>query len=132
MNLSVPRVARRLRSRATRCKKKHRAHGEKLPKVGKILNAVFPEGLQIKGEHKFSEIVILVRILDKVLRGTNLRFKNGRQRVKNERVQDTLEDLGVLSFTWAELIENNAKKPSKRISLRKLKELKRHRSENKR
>lgn len=132
MNLSVPRVARRLRSRATRCKKKHRAHGEKLPKVGKILNAVFPEGLQIKGEHKFSEIVILVRIFDKVLRGTNLRFKNGRQGVKNERVQDTLDDLGVLSFTWAELIENNAKKPSKRISLRKLKELKRHRSENKR
>ncbi len=132
MNLSVPRVARRLRSRATRCKKKHRAQGEKLPKVVKILIAVCPEGLQIKGEHKFSEIVILVRILDKVLRGTNLRFKNGRQRVKNERVQDTLDDLGVLSFTWAELIENNAKKPSKRISLRKLKELKRHRIENKR
>lgn len=126
MNLTIPRVAQRLRSRATLFKKKNRARGEEHLKVGKILNAMLPEGLQIKGEHKFSEIVILVRMLDKVLRGTNLRFKNSRQRVKDERVQDTLDDLGVYSFMWADLIENNAKKPSKRKSLRKLKELHRH------
>lgn len=126
MNLTILRVARRLRSRATLFKKTNRAHGEEHLKVGKILNAMFPEGLQIKGEHKLSEIVMLVSMLNKVLRGTHLRFKNSRQRVKDERVQGTLDDLGVLSFMWAELIENNAKKPSKRKSRRKLKELYRH------
>ncbi len=126
MNLTIPRVTQRLRSTATRFKKKNRAHGEEYLKIGKILNAMFPEGLQIKGEHKFSEIVMLVSMLDKVLRGTNLRFKNSRQRVKDERVQGTLDDLGVLSFMWAELIENNKKNPSKKKSLRKLKELYRH------
>ncbi len=126
MNLTIPRVAQKLRSRATLFKKTNRACGEEHLKVGKILNAMFPEGVQIKGEHKFSEIVILVRMLDKMLKGTNLRFKNSRQRVKDERVQDILENLGVLSFMWADLIENNTKKPSKRKSLRKLKELHRH------
>jgi hypothetical protein len=126
MNLTTRRVARRLRSRATLFKKTNQAHGEEHLKVGKILNAMFPEGLQIKGEQKFSETVMLVSMLDKVLRGTNLRFKNSRQRIKDERVQDTLDDLGILSFMWAELIKNNAKKPSKRKSQRKLKELHRH------
>ncbi len=62
MNLTIPRVARRLRSRATLFTKKKRTNGDEHLKVGKILNAMFPEGLQIKGEHKFSEIAILVRM----------------------------------------------------------------------
>lgn len=123
MNLTIPRVAQRLRSRATLFKKKNRACGEEHLKVGKILNTMFPEGLQIGGEQKFGEIVLLVGMLEKVLRGTNWRFKNSRQRVKDERVQDALDDLGVYSFMWADLVEHNAKRPSKKKSLRKLKEL---------
>ena len=123
MNLTFPRVAQRLRSRATLFKHKNRDYGEAYLRVGVILNVMFPEGLLIKGEQKFSEIGLLVRMLDKMLKGTNLRFKNGRQAVKDGKSSDTLDDLGVYSFLWADLVEHNAKKPSKKKILRKLKEL---------
>lgn len=132
MNHSTPRVARRLRSRATLFKHKNRDYGEACLGAGVILNAMFPEGLLIKGEQKFSELGLLVRMLDKMLKGTNLRFKNGRQAAKGGKSSDTLDDLGVYSFMWADLVEHNAKKPSKKKRLRKLKELYRSKTKHRR
>lgn len=132
MNHSTPRVAQRLRSRATLFKHKNRDYGEAYLSVGVILNAMFPEGLLIKGEQKFSEMGLLVSMLDKMLKGTNLRFKNGRQRVNEGTTYHTLDDLGILSFMWADLVEHNAKKPSKKKSLRKLKELYRSKTNHRR
>lgn len=132
MNHSTPKVAQRLRSRATLFRHKNRAYGEAYLRVGEILHALFPQGLLIKGEQKFSEMGLLVRMLDKILKGTNLRFKNGRQRVTEGKTYHTLDDLGILSFMWADLVEHNTKKPSKKKSLRKLKELYRSKTNQRR
>ena len=132
MNQSTPRVAQRLRSRAALFKHKNRDYGEAYLRVGEILNALFPEGLLIKGEQKFSELGLLVRMLDKMFKGANLRFKNGRQAAKDGKTSDTLDDLGIYSLMWADLVEHNAKRPSKRKSLRKLKELYRSKTNHRR
>jgi hypothetical protein len=123
MNHLTPRIAHRLRSRAALFWRKKCDHGEAYLRVGVILNAMFPEGLLIKGEQKFNELGLFVRMLDNMLKGANLRFKNGRQAARDGKISQTLDDLGVLSFLWGELIEMNTKKPSKKKSLRKLKEL---------
>jgi hypothetical protein len=75
---------------------------------------------------------LLVRMLDKMLKGANLRFKNGRQAAKDGKTSDTLDDLGIYSLMWADLVEHNAKRPSKRKSLRKLKELYRSKTNHRR
>lgn len=123
MNIPTLRVAQRLRNRASLFKSKNRDYGEAYLKTGEILDRIFPNGLLIKGKQKFREIGLLVRMLDKILRGTNLRFNNSRQQVKDEKSQDTLDDLGVYSFIWAELIERGSKKPSKKLSRKRLKDL---------
>jgi len=123
MNHSTPRVAQRLRSRASLLKHKNRDHGEAYLKIGEILHALFPEGLLIKGEQKFCEMGLLVRMLDKILQGTNIRLKNCKQGANGAKTQRTLDDLGIYSFMWADLIERNGKRPSKKKSLRKLKDL---------
>lgn len=132
MNHLTLRIAHRLRSRAALFKRKNHDYGEVCLRVGVILNAMFPEGLLIKGEQKFSEIGLLVRMLDKMLTGTNLRFKIGRQAAKDGKISQTLDDLGIYSLTWADLIEHKAKKPSKKKSLRKLKELYRGKTNHRR
>ncbi len=91
--------------------------------MGEIINGILPEGILIKGQQKFSEIGLLVLMLVEILQAALVRFQNSKRKVKGRTTQDTLQNLGVLSFIWAELIENNAKKPSKRKSRRKLKEL---------
>ncbi len=123
MNNSTLRVAQRLRNRATLFRNKNRDYGEAYVKVGEILDRIFPDGVVIKGKQKFSEMGLLVRMLDNVLRGTNLRLKNNQRRVKDKKSQDTFDDLGVYSFMWADLVEYNSKKPSKKLGRRKLKEL---------
>ncbi len=89
-------------------------------RVGKILNVIFPKGIFIGGEQKFSEIGLLVAIIEKILAAANLRF---REKEKAMPARDTLENVGVNSLVWADLIKHNAKKPSKKKSRRKLKEL---------
>ena len=126
MNDSTTRIVQRLRTRATLFKRKTHDCAEAYLRVGEILNVIFPEGMLIKGQQKFSEIGLLVRILDKILHGATLRFQDSKRRVKGKTTRSTLENLGISSFMWADLIENNTKKPSKRKSLRKLKELHRH------
>lgn len=129
MNHFTTRVAQRLRTRATLFKRQNHDYAQAYIRVGEILNGIFPEGIFIKGQQKFSEIGLLVRMLDEILQGALLRFQNSKRRVKGTTTQDTLENLGVLSFMWAELIDNNTKKSSKRKSLRKLKELYRHKTD---
>jgi len=126
MNHSTTRVVQRLRTKARLFKRQNHDYAEAYLKVGEILNGIFPEGIFIKGQQTFSEIGLLVRMLDEILQAALLRFQNSKRRVKGTTTQDTLENLGVLSFMWAELIENHTKRPSKRKSLRKLKELYRH------
>jgi len=126
MNHSTTRVVQRLRTKARLFKRQNHDYAEAYLKVGEILNGIFPEGIFIKGQQTFSEIGLLVRMLDEILQAALLRFQNSKRRVKGTTTQDTLENLGVLSFMWAELIENHTKKSSKRKSLRKLKKLYRH------
>ena len=129
MNHSTTRIVQRLRTTAALFKRKTHDCADAYLRVGEILNVIFPEGVLIKGEQKFSEIGLLVRILDKILHGATLRFKNSKRGVRGKATEDTLESLGVSSFIWADLIEHNAKKPSKKKSLRKLKELHRHKTD---
>jgi len=126
MNHSTARVTQRLRNRAALFSRQNHDCAKAYLRAGEILNVIFPEGILIKGQQRFSEIGFLVRMLDEILQAALLRFQISKRRVKGGPTQETLENLGVLSFMWAELIENNAKKPSKRKSRRKLKELYRH------
>lgn len=101
----------------------------KCRRIGQFLSVVFPEGISVKDEGKFCEMYLLVHTLDKVFETATFRFQ---EKPKCDRARDTLRELGACSVMWAELIQNNTKKSSKRKSLRKLKELSYHRSKNKR
>jgi len=86
-------------------KKKNNDYGDSWKKTGKILAVLFPEGLKLDTEEKFTEFSIIIRKIDKLSRITNLLFTEKEIKIKSESVIETCEDDGIYSFMLADFIE---------------------------
>ena len=127
MNPGRTRPIRRSSRRLKNAKQNH--HRDECRRIGSVLSAIFPKGIFINTADKFREIYLFIRILEKIFHSADLQFQRATKRTTG---RDTLSELSAYSLLWAELIQNNIKRSSKRKSFSKLKRLSRHRTENKR
>ena len=127
MNPGRTRPTRRNSRRLKNSKQNHRR--DECRRIGNVLSAIFPKGIFMDDADKFREIYLFMRILEKIFHSADLRFQRAPKRTTG---RDTLSEIGAYSLLWAELIQNNTKRPSKRKSFPKLKRLNRRRTENKR
>ncbi len=97
-------VYERMKRGAELYKRKNSDYGDSWKKTGKILNILFPEGIAINEEKKFTEFSIIIRKVDKLCRITNLLFTEKNINIKSESIVETCEDDGIYSFMLAEYI----------------------------
>jgi len=83
---------------------KNHDYGDSWRKTGALLTVLFPKGVEIRTEFQHSAYGLLIRILDKVCRLSNL-LLTGKEPKISEKVTETAEDLGVYGFMLAEQVE---------------------------
>ena len=71
----------------------------------RTLRLWFPEGVALDTELKTAYYQLLVRMLDKLIRASNLVLCNLRNRVKDEKAYETMADNAVYSFMTAEVLK---------------------------
>jgi len=89
-------------------KKKNKAYGDSYIKFGKICDALFPDGLNLKSEKDFILFGLFVPIIGKCIRIANLLF-NEKSHIKDdviESVNDSCDDLAIYSQILRKEIEN--------------------------
>ena len=88
-------------------KLKNQDYGDSYKIFGKVMEAIFPDGLQLSTVSEFNKIGVLTMTLTKIIRYANLftkRQKDGGEPTY-EAIKDTVLDKGVYSFMLAELEE---------------------------
>lgn len=98
-------VIENIETRKKTFESKNADYGESYVKSGMILESIFPDGIQLKTWRDHCSYQIVIRKLDKILRYLNLRFVAKDQKVKSEKISDTLGDDAIYSFMLAELEE---------------------------
>lgn len=84
-----------LRDGADLYDRKNADYGDSWRKQGRILAAMFPNGITLKTEEDFTKFFVVTRMIDKLNRATNIEFITKGQQVKDETVKDTYQDLAV-------------------------------------
>jgi hypothetical protein len=93
---SVPEL---LRACAITYEERNKLYGDNYKKFGRVMEAMFPEGLQLKSIQDFNRYGIFVQCVSKVMRyGENL-HKGGHQ--------DSAHDLSVYAAMLEELTDDN-------------------------
>lgn len=73
---------------------KNAAYGDSWSTSGRVLSSLLPKGVVLREEQDFIVYGLLVRMLDKIIRVTNLQFGGASDNVL-EASADTAADLGV-------------------------------------
>jgi hypothetical protein len=73
---------------------------------GKTIDLWFPEGIVLDTPLKKVFMGLLTRMLDKLIRTSNLVLRGTEEQVKDEKAYQTIGDNGVYSFMAAEAILN--------------------------
>jgi hypothetical protein len=93
---SVPEL---LRACAITYEERNKLYGDNYKKFGRVMEAMFPEGLQLKSIQDFNRYGIFVQCVSKIMRyGENL-SKGGHQ--------DSAHDLSVYAAMLEELTDDN-------------------------
>ena len=84
-------------------------YGESYVLTGQTIHLWLPEGFTIDSEAKAVFIGLLTRMLDKLIRTTHLVFRGSVEKVADEKIYQTMGDLGVYGFMTSEYLspENN-------------------------
>jgi hypothetical protein len=85
---------------------KNRDYGNSYIVAGQTIQLWFPEGVILDSQLKITFFQILVRMLDKVLRTSNLILRSKDPEVDEEKAYQTIADNGVYSFMLAEICLN--------------------------
>jgi len=78
--------------------------------TGKTISLWFPDGIVINTTLKSVFYGLLTRMLDKLIRSSNLILRDSAPNVTAETIFDTLGDLGMYAFMTAEAMANGIDK----------------------
>lgn len=85
--------------------KKNQDYGNSYIVAARTLELWFPEGVLLNTPLKTAFYQILTRMLDKLLRTSNLVLRQEEEKVTDEKAYATLADNGVYSFMAAEILK---------------------------
>jgi hypothetical protein len=74
--------------------------------AGKTIELWFPEGVSLDSPLKITFFQLLTRMLDKMIRTSNLILRSRTNEVEDEKAYQTIADNGVYSFMTAEICLN--------------------------
>jgi hypothetical protein len=74
--------------------------------TGKTIQLWFPDGFSLNSPVKHAYLGLLTRMLDKLIRTSNLILRGREGLVEDEKAYVTMGDLGVYGFMTAELLKN--------------------------
>ena len=86
-------------------KAKNSDYGSSYILAAQTVQLWFPEGVTLNSEIKQVYFGLLVRMLDKLLRASNLILRDSQAQVKDEKAYQTLGDLGAYGFMAAEAVK---------------------------
>jgi hypothetical protein len=81
-------------------------YGSSYVLTGTTINLWFPEGIVLDSPVKHVFMGLLTRMLDKLIRTSNLVLRAKKEQVADEKAYVTMGDLGVYGFMTAELLKN--------------------------
>jgi len=81
-------------------------YGNSYVVAGKTIELWFPEGVNLDSPLKITFFQLLTRMLDKILRVSNLILRGKDPGIDNEKAYQTIADNGVYSFMTAEICLN--------------------------
>lgn len=85
---------------------KNTDYGSSYTLAGDTIRLWFPEGISLDSTLKVTYFQLLTRMLDKLIRASNLVLRALPATVKDEKAYQTIADNGVYSFMAAELLCN--------------------------
>jgi hypothetical protein len=89
---------------------KNADYGSSYLLTGQTLALWFPEGIVIDSPLKMIFVGLLTRMLDKLMRASNLVLRGKKEQVVDEKAYVTMGDLGNYGFMTAELLKNGVEK----------------------
>ena len=84
--------------------KKNNDYGNSYILAGNTIKMWFPDGLVLDSHIKVTYFQLLTRMLDKLIRTSNLVLRSKTEQVADEKAYQTIADNGVYSFMTAELL----------------------------
>jgi len=85
---------------------KNKDYGASYLLTGKTIALWFPQGIVLDSSFKMIYLGMLTRMLDKLIRVSNLVLRSVPEQVKDEKAYVTMGDLGNYAFMTAELLKN--------------------------
>lgn len=85
---------------------KNQDYGDSYVLTGKTVDLWFPEGVMLNTPLRKTYFGLLIRMLDKLIRTSNLVLRGNEEQVKDEKAYQTIADNGVYSFMTAEVLLN--------------------------
>lgn len=85
---------------------KNQDYGDSYIVAGQTIKLWFPEGVSLDSPLKITFFQLLTRMLDKLIRTSNLVLRGKPNQVKDEKAYQTIADNGVYSFMAAEALLN--------------------------
>lgn len=89
---------------------KNADYGNSYILAAETLQLWFPGGVLLDSGIKTTFYQLLVRMLDKLIRTSNLVLRQGTEMVKDEKAYVTIADNGVYSFMAAEVLKNGVER----------------------
>lgn len=84
---------------------KNTDYGSSYILAGETIELWFPEGVTLDSQLKVIFFQLLTRMLDKLIRTSNLVLRGKAELVEDEKAYQTIADNGVYSFMTAELLK---------------------------
>lgn len=85
---------------------KNTDYGSSYLLTGRTIALWFPDGVVLDSPFKMIYYGMLTRMLDKMMRASNLVLRGVSEKVKDEKAYVTMGDLGNYAFMTAELLKN--------------------------
>jgi hypothetical protein len=85
---------------------KNEDYGDSYILTGKTVDLWFPDGVVLDTPLKKTYFGLLTRMLDKLIRTSNIVLRGTVEKVQDERAYQTIADNGVYSFMAAEILLN--------------------------
>jgi hypothetical protein len=90
--------------------KKNQDYGSSWEKTGKILSILLGEKVNIESVKDFNCLALMIRIIDKMSRISNIQFVQKDEKVKEEKLTETAADAGTYFFMMASLLSGGETK----------------------
>jgi hypothetical protein len=102
---------------------KNADYGDSYVLTGETIRLWIPEGIVLDTPLKHIYIGLLTRMLDKLIRTSNLVFRGKPEQVRDEKAYMTMGDLGVYGFMACEVLKNSFEQPDDEDDLEELEEI---------